>query len=110
METLSLWLHINVLINHKNLRYVFTQKYLKLRRIRWLKLLKGYYMSELYHPRKNNVVVNSLSRLSMCSVTHIVDAMKEIVKEVHRLAHFVVLIEDSSKGGFMVSHNSELYH
>ena len=66
-------------------------------------------MSVLYHLGKTNVVVDALSRVFMGSV-NVVGDMKDLVKEVHRLAHFVVLIEDSSKGGFMVSHNSELYH
>ena len=42
----------------------------------------------------------------MGSVTHVVDEKKELVKEVHRLAQFGVRLEEYSKCGFMVRHNS----
>ena len=64
-------------------------------------------MSVLYHPGKANVVADALIRVSMSSVTHVVDDKKELVKEVHRLAHLGVRLEDSPKGGFVVRHNSE---
>ena len=43
-------------------------------------------MSVFYHEGKANVVVYSLSRMSMGSVTYVVDEKKDLVKEVHRLA------------------------
>ena len=43
--------------------------------------LKDYDMSVYYNPRKANVVVGPLSRLSMGSTTH-VDEKKELVKDV----------------------------
>ena len=43
-------------------------------------------MSEHYHPGKENVVADALSRLSMGSVSHFKEERKEIVKDVHRLA------------------------
>ncbi|WMV50597.1 hypothetical protein MTR67_043982, partial [Solanum verrucosum] len=45
---------VNVLIYHKSLKYVFTQKDLNLCQRRWLELLKDYDMNVLYHPRKVN--------------------------------------------------------
>ena len=65
-------------------------------------------MSILYHLGKANVVANALSKVSMGSVTHVVDDKKELVKEVHRLSLLGVRLEDSPKGGFMVRHKSEL--
>ena len=47
---------------------MFTQKELNLRQRRWLEFLKDYDMNVHYHPGKVNVVVDSLSRLSMGSV------------------------------------------
>ena len=79
---------------------MFTQKDLNLHQRRWLELLKDYDVSVLYHPRKANVVEDALSRVSMGSVTYVVDAKKDIVKVVHRLARFGVRQEDSQKGGF----------
>ena len=86
--------HVDVFINHKSLQYVFTQKYLNLCQKIWLELLKDYDMSVLYHPHKANVVAVTLSRVYMCSVGHVNDEKKEIVKNVHRLACLGVRLEE----------------
>ena len=44
-------------------------------------------MSVHYYPGKENVVVDALSRLSMGSVSYVNEKIKELVKDVHRLAH-----------------------
>jgi len=56
-------IHVDVLSDHKSLQYVFSQKDLNLKQIRWLELLKDYDMSIIYHSSKSNVVANALSRL-----------------------------------------------
>ena len=43
----------------------------------------------------------------MGSVTHMVVDKKELVKEIHRLAHLVVKLEDSPKCGIVARHNSK---
>ena len=53
------------------------------------------------------MVVDDLSRMTMGSVSHVEEAKKEIVKDVHRLDKLGVRLEDFPKGGFMVHHNSE---
>ena len=63
LETLPLWVHVDVFTDYKSLQYVFTQKELNLRQRRWLELLKDYDLSILYHPGKANVVADALSRL-----------------------------------------------
>ncbi|WMV19627.1 hypothetical protein MTR67_013012 [Solanum verrucosum] len=60
--------HVDVFTEHKSLRYVFTEKDLNLRQRRWLGLLKDYDISVLYHPRKVNMVGDTLSQLSMGGV------------------------------------------
>ena len=65
--------HVDVYTNHKSLQYVFIQKELSLRQRRWLKVLKDYNISVLYHPDKANVVVDDLSRMTMGSVSHVED-------------------------------------
>ena len=66
------WVHVDAFTDHKSLQYVFTQKELNLRQRRWLELLKDYDMSVLYHPGKDNVVVDSLSWMTMgLSLIHI---------------------------------------
>ena len=43
-------------------------------------------MSVRYHFGKANMVVGALSRMTMGSVSHIDKAMKDLVRDVHRLA------------------------
>ena len=59
---------------------MFNQKYLNIHQRRWLEPLKEYDISVLYHPKKSNMVADALSRVSMDSVTHVVDDKKELVK------------------------------
>ena len=65
-------------------------------------------MSDLYHPGKDNIVVDALSRMTMGSVAHVEDKKKELVRDVHRFAHLGVQLVDSSKGGFTVHHSPKL--
>ena len=62
--------HVDVFTYHKSHQYVFTQKELNLLHKRWLEFLKDYDMSVHYHPGKENLLANALSRLSMGSVAH----------------------------------------
>ena len=55
-------------------------------------------MSVIYHPRKANMVVDALSRMTMGSVSYIEEAKKDLVKDVHRLARLGVILEDSLNG------------
>ena len=101
MFALKLWrhyLHMDVFTYHNSLQYMFTQRVLSLRHRRWLELLKDYDMSFHYHPGKENVVVDALSRLSMGSKTHIDDGKKELVEDVHRLATLGVGLMTSTSG------------
>ena len=81
---------------------MFTQKELNLRQRRCLEFLKDYDMSVYYHLGKANVVVDSLSRLFMCSVAHVEEERKELAKDVHRLAHLGVRLMSISDGGVTV--------
>ena len=47
-------------------------------------------MSFLYHPDKANVVADALSHMTIGSVSHIDEAKKDLVKDVHRLPMFGV--------------------
>ena len=63
-------------------------------------------MSVLYQQGKANAVADSLSRMTMYSVSHVEEEKKELVKDVHRFARLGVLLEDSPNGGFIVRYNS----
>ena len=99
--------HVDVFTDHKSLQYVFTQRELNLRQRRWLELLKDYDMSVLYHPGKANVVADALSRVSMGSVSHVVEGKKELARDVHRLARLGVRLFDSAEGSIGVQSSSE---
>jgi hypothetical protein len=53
--------------DHKSLKYIFTQSNLNLRQRRWLELIKDYDLGINYHPRKANVVADTLSQRSHVS-------------------------------------------
>ncbi|KAL0543592.1 hypothetical protein IC582_018692 [Cucumis melo] len=65
---LKIWRHylygekIQIFMDHKTLKYFFTQKELNMRQRRWLELVKDYDCEILYHPGKANVVADALSR------------------------------------------------
>ena len=45
-----------------------------------------YDINVYYHPGKDNLVVDTLSRLSMGSVAHVKEKRNKLLKDVHRLA------------------------
>ena len=57
-----------IFTDHKSLKYLFTQKELNLRKRRWMELLKDYDCTIDYHPGKENVVADALSRKSTGSL------------------------------------------
>ena len=69
--------------------------------------MNDYDLSVFYHPNKANVVANTLSRMTICSVSHIEESKIDLVKDVHRFTRLGVKLEDSLNSGFMVYHNSE---
>lgn len=65
---LKIWRHylynkkVKIYIDHKNLKYLFSQKYLNMRQRRWMELLNDYDYEILYHPGKTTVMDDALSR------------------------------------------------
>jgi hypothetical protein len=51
-------------MDHKSLKYIFTQSNMNLRQRRWLELIKDNDLGINYHPGKANVVADTLSRRS----------------------------------------------
>jgi hypothetical protein len=72
-------------MDHKSLKYIFTQSNLNLRQRRWLELIKDYDLGINYHPWKANVVPDALSRRSHVSQL-VVDSMSfELCEEFDKL-------------------------
>ena len=68
--TLKIWRHylygeeFEVYLDHKSLKYIFMQRDLNMRQRRWMEFLKDYDFTLPYHPGKENVVADALSRKS----------------------------------------------
>jgi ribonuclease HI len=70
IHALKIWRHYlmgkryELYMDHKNLKYIFTQLDHNLRQRRWLELIMVYDIGITYHPGKANVVADALSRRS----------------------------------------------
>jgi hypothetical protein len=70
VHALKIWRHYiigkssEIYLDHKSLKYIFTQPDLNLRQQRWLELIKDCDLRINYHPGKANVIADALSRRS----------------------------------------------
>jgi hypothetical protein len=64
-------------MDHKSLKYIFTQPDLNMRQIRWLEMIKDYEQEVHYHPGKANVVADALSRKAHCNYLSVVHSTGE---------------------------------
>ncbi|KAF8089496.1 hypothetical protein N665_0504s0001 [Sinapis alba] len=53
---------VQILTDHKSLKYIFTQPELNLRQRRWMEFVADYNLEIAYHPGKANLVADALSR------------------------------------------------
>jgi hypothetical protein len=58
---------VHIYMDHKSLKYIFTQSDVNMRQRRWLELIKDYELEVHYHPGKANVVANALSCKAHCN-------------------------------------------
>ena len=67
---LKIWLNylygeqFEVFLDHKSLKYIFTQQDLYMRQRRWMEYLEDYNFTLHYHPGKANVMADALCRKS----------------------------------------------
>ena len=67
---LKVWYHylyseqFEVFLDHKSLKYMFTQRDLNMRQCRWMEYLEDYEFTLHYHPSKASVVADALNRKS----------------------------------------------
>jgi hypothetical protein len=91
VHALKIWRHYlirhksDIYIDHKSLKYIFTQSDLNLRQRRWLELIKDYDLEIHYHPGKANVVANALSRKSYANEMQMLSMTSEFCAEFEYL-------------------------
>ncbi|XP_070029235.1 uncharacterized protein [Nicotiana sylvestris] len=94
VHALNIWRHYiygvscEVFTDHRSLQHLCKQKDLTLRQRILLELLKDYDITILYHPGKDNVVVDALSRkvVSMGSLAFILIGDRPLAVDVQALA------------------------
>jgi hypothetical protein len=91
VHALKIWRHYlmgkrcELYMDHKSLKYVFTQVNLNLRQRRWLDLIKDYDLGINYHPGKANVVANALSQRSHANHLIVKSIPSELCDEFAKL-------------------------
>jgi hypothetical protein len=68
---------VHIYMDHKSLKYIFTQSDLNMRERRWLDLIKDYELEVHYHPGKANIVADALSRKVYCNYLPAVHLTRE---------------------------------
>jgi hypothetical protein len=76
----------DIYMDHKSLKYIFTQSELNMRQRRWLELIKDYELETHYHSGKANVVVDALSIKSQVNMVAAHPMPYELAKEFDRLS------------------------
>ncbi|KAF8052099.1 hypothetical protein N665_1610s0001 [Sinapis alba] len=75
---------VQILTDHKILKYIFTQPKLKLRQRRWMEFVADYDLDIAYHPGKANLVADALSRTrAEVSDERVTGELEEMVRSLH---------------------------
>jgi hypothetical protein len=96
VHALKIWMHYlmgkrcELYMDHKSLKYIFTQSNLNLRQRRWLELIKNYDIGINYQPRNANVVADALSRRSHVSRLVVESMPFELCQEFDKLNRRIV--------------------
>jgi hypothetical protein len=91
VHALKIWRHYllgntcHLYIDHKSLKYIFTQSELNMRQRRWLELIKDYDLEIHYHPGKANVVADALSRKAFCHCLTVSTPDTTLCQEMEKL-------------------------
>ena len=83
--------HCDIYTDHKNLKYIFTQKKLNMRQRRWLELVSDYDCEFHYHPSKANKVVDALSRKAMAFAISVEKMPRPLQVDVCNLGMEVII-------------------
>ncbi|KAF8051006.1 hypothetical protein N665_1827s0001 [Sinapis alba] len=75
---------VQILTDHKSLKYIFTQPELNLRQRRWMEFVADYDLDIAYHPGKANLVADALSRRrAEASTERETGELEEMVRSLH---------------------------
>jgi hypothetical protein len=91
VHALKIWRHYlhgnicHIYIDHKSLKYIFTQLELNMRQRRWLELIKDYELEIHYHPGKANIVTDALSRGVSCHCLMVKTSDNTLCQEMEKL-------------------------
>jgi hypothetical protein len=91
VHALKIWRHYllrkrcELYMDHKSLKYIFTQLNLNHKQRRWLELIKDYDLGINYHPGKANVIADALSRRSHVSQLVVKSMSFELCEEFDKL-------------------------
>jgi len=69
-------------IDHKSLKYIFTQKELNMWKRRWMEFLKDHDMEVKYHFGKANIVTDALSRKLLGSIASLLTVESRLLREL----------------------------
>ena len=72
-------------MDHKSIKYIFTQVDLIMRQRRWLELIKDYELEVHYYSSKANVVADALSRKAHCNCLMVKPGNATLCDEFRRL-------------------------
>jgi hypothetical protein len=93
VHALMIWRHYiidkrcEIYLDHKSLKYIFTQPDFNLRQRRSLELIKDYDLGINYHPGKANIVADALSRRFHLNMLATRKLLPEFCKEFEKLNH-----------------------
>jgi len=87
VHALKIWRHYlighksDIYIDHKSLKYFFTQTDVNWRQRRWFEFIKDYDIEVHYHPGKVNVVADALSRKKYANELQVTPQSEELCAE-----------------------------
>ncbi|KAF8092996.1 hypothetical protein N665_0394s0005 [Sinapis alba] len=75
---------VQILTDHKSLKYIFTQHVFNLRQRSWMEFVSDYDLGIAYHPGKANLVADALSRRRVeVSAEKEADVLESMVRSLH---------------------------
>jgi hypothetical protein len=111
VHALKIWRHYlmgnkcELYIDHKSLKYFFTQTELSMRQRRWLEQIKDYDMEINYYPSKANVVADALSQKIYCNNLMVKEEQPALHKEIEKLR--IEIVDHGQANELRVTYNLE---